>query len=117
MSLRPPYGGFNKVISRTSWYRGVNWSVLPLTGNRDAAKAIRHIKETAHNGGILLMHDIHERIALPAVINLQAEGYELVTVTELIADQPLKSNYVYFDRVKINKCSKNTCNFIIRYIN
>ena len=49
------------------------------------------------------MHDIHEESveALPAVIEyLQAEGYELVTVTELMGDQPLKSNYVYFDRVE-----------------
>ena len=49
------------------------------------------------------MHDIHEESveALPAVIEyLQAEGYGLVTVTELMADQPLKSNYVYFDRVE-----------------
>ena len=82
----------------------VNWSIDSLDWKyRDAAKTIEHIKENAHNGGILLMHDIHEESveALPAVIEyLQAEGYELVTVTELMADQPLKPNYVYFDRVE-----------------
>ena len=104
MSLRPPYGGFNKMVSEQAGIAIVNWSIDSLDWKyRDAAKAIEHIKETAHNGGILLMHDIHEESveALPAVIEyLQAEGYELVTVTELMADQPLKSNYVYFDRVE-----------------
>ena len=60
---------------------------------------MERVKETAHNGGILLMHDIHEESveALPTIIEyLQAEGYELVTVTELMGDQPLKSNHVYF---------------------
>ena len=67
MSLRPPYGGFNKMVSEQAGIAIVNWSIE----------------------------------ALPAVIEyLQAEGYELVTVTELMADQPLKSNYVYFDRVE-----------------
>ena len=104
MSLRPPYGGFNKMVSEQAGIAIVNWSIDSLDWKyRDAAKTIEHIKETAHNGGILLMHDIHEESveALPAVIEyLQAEGYELVTVTELMADQPLKSNYVYFDRVE-----------------
>ena len=49
------------------------------------------------------MHDIHEESveALPTIIEyLQGEGYELVTVTELMADQPLQPNHVYFDRVE-----------------
>ena len=104
MSLRPPYGGFDKMVSEQAGIAIVNWSIDSLDWKyRDAAKTIEHIKENAHNGGILLMHDIHEESveALPAVIEyLQAEGYELVTVTELMADQPLKSNYVYFDRVE-----------------
>ena len=104
MSLRPPYGGFDKMVSAQAGIAIVNWSIDSLDWKyRDASKTIEHIKENAHNGGILLMHDIHEESveALPAIIEyLQAEGYELVTVTELMADQPLKPNYVYFDRVE-----------------
>ena len=104
MSLRPPYGGFNKTVADQAGIAIVNWSIDSYDWKyKDAAKTIERVKETAHNGGILLMHDIHEESveALPAIIEyLQNEGYELVTVSQLMANQPLKPNYVYFDRVE-----------------
>lgn len=104
MSLRPPYGGFNKTVADQAGIAIVNWSIDSYDWKyKDAAKTIERVKETAHNGGILLMHDIHEESveALPAIIEyLQSEGYELVTVSQLMANQPLKPNYVYFDRVE-----------------
>ena len=107
MSLRPPYGGFDKMVAEQAGIAIVNWSIDSLDWKyRDAAKTIEHIKENAHNGGILLMHDIHEESveALPTIIEyLQAEGYELVTVDELMAGQPLKPNHAYFNRVDIQK--------------
>ena len=107
MSLRPPYGGYNKMVADQAGIAIVNWSIDSLDWKyRDAAKTIEHIKENAHNGGILLMHDIHAESveALPAVLEyLKSEGYELVTVTELMADQPLQPNYVYFNRVDVQK--------------
>lgn len=107
MSLRPPYGGFDKMVAEQAGIAIVNWSIDSLDWKyRDAAKTIQHIKENTHNGGILLMHDIHEESveALPTIIEyLQAEGYELVTVDELMAGQPLKPNHAYFNRVDIQK--------------
>ena len=107
MSLRPPYGGFDKMVAEQAGIAIVNWSIDSLDWKyRDAAKTIQHIKENAHNGGILLMHDIHQESvdALPTIIEyLQAEGYELVTVDELMAGQPLKPNHAYFNRVDIQK--------------
>ena len=107
MSLRPPYGGFNKMVSEQAGIAIVNWSIDSLDWKyRDAAKTIEHIKENTHNGGILLMHDIHAESveALPAVLEyLKSEGYELVTVDELMADQPLQPNYAYFNRVDVKK--------------
>ena len=104
MSLRPPYGAFDKMVAEQAGIAIVNWSIDSYDWKyRDAAKTIERVKETAHNGGILLMHDIHEESveALPTIIEyLQGEGYELVTVTELMADQPLQPNHVYFDRVE-----------------
>ena len=107
MSLRPPYGGYNKMVAEQAGIAIVNWSIDSLDWQyRDAAKTIEHIKENAHNGGILLMHDIHAESveALPAVLEyLKSEGYELVTVDELMADQVLQPNYVYFNRVDVQK--------------
>ena len=107
MSLRPPYGGYNKMVADQAGIAIVNWSIDSLDWKyRDAAKTIEHIKENTHNGGILLMHDIHAESveALPAVLEyLKSEGYELVTVDELMADQPLQPNYAYFNRVDVKK--------------
>jgi len=95
------------MVSEQAGIAIVNWSIDSLDWKyRDAAKTIEHIKENAHNGGILLMHDIHEESveALPTIIEyLQAEGYELVTVDELMAGQPLKPNHAYFNRIDIQK--------------
>ena len=33
MSLRPPYGGFNKMVSEQAGIAIVNWSIDSLTGN------------------------------------------------------------------------------------
>ena len=52
------------------------------------------------------MHDIHAESveALPSVLEyLTSEGYELVSVEELMAGQPLKPNYAYFNRVDVQK--------------
>lgn len=107
MSLRPPYGGYNKMVAEQAGIAIVNWSIDSLDWQyRDAAKTIEHIKENAHNGGILLMHDIHAESveALPAVLEyLKSEGYELVTVDELMADQVLQPNHAYFNRVDVKK--------------
>ena len=107
MSLRPPYGGYDKMVAVQAGIAIVNWSIDSLDWKyRDAAKTIEHIKENTHNGGILLMHDIHAESveALPAVLEyLKSEGYELVTVDELMADQPLQPNYAYFNRVDVKK--------------
>lgn len=107
MSLRPPYGGYNKMVADQAGIAIVNWSIDSLDWQyRDAAKTIAHIKENTHNGGILLMHDIHAESveALPAVLEyLTSEGYELVSVEELMAGQPLKPNYAYFNRVDVQK--------------
>ena len=107
MSLRPPYGGFDKMVSEQAGIAIVNWSIDSLDWQyRDAAKTIAHIKENTHNGGILLMHDIHAESveALPAVLEyLTSEGYELVSVEELMAGQPLQPNHAYFNRVDVQK--------------
>jgi len=107
MSLRPPYGGFDKMVAEQAGIAIVNWSIDSLDWKyRDAAKTIEHIKENTHNGGILLMHDIHAESveALPSVLEyLKSEGYELVTVEELMAGQPLQPNYAYFNRVDVQK--------------
>ncbi len=48
----------------------MNWSIdSPDWKYRDAAKTIEHINRNAYNGGILLMHDIHEEISSNKLLN------------------------------------------------
>lgn len=90
-SLRPPYGAFNDsvgTITRELELPVIMWSVDSLDWKSRNAQAINHeIMTTVHPGAIVLMHDIHATTAdaLPQVLtNLENEGYEFVTVSQLL---------------------------------
>lgn len=90
-SLRPPYGAFNDSvaeIARELKLPVIMWSVDSLDWkSRDAQAINREIMTTVHPGAIVLMHDIHATTAdaLPQVLtNLENEGYEFITVTQLL---------------------------------
>ena len=89
---RPPFGQTNERVRRVSaelGYAIINWTVDPLDWRyRDADVLYEHIKNYVSDGDIILLHDIYastvgavER-AIPWLI---AQGYELVTVSELLA--------------------------------
>ncbi|MEA1962548.1 MAG: polysaccharide deacetylase family sporulation protein PdaB [Bacillota bacterium] len=91
--FRTPNGDFNdQVIEGTKEcnYEMIQWSVDSLDWmNPGITSIIERVSKKAHPGGIILMHasdtckQTHE--ALPAIIkNLKAEGYEFVTVSELL---------------------------------
>ena len=96
--FRPPYGDYdNHVITnaKACGYYAIQWSVDSLDwkdyGVDSIIKTVTEHKELK-NGAIILMHNgakyTHE--ALPTVIEkLQAAGYELVPISELI----YKDNY------------------------
>jgi peptidoglycan/xylan/chitin deacetylase (PgdA/CDA1 family) len=91
MMYRPPYGAYDKKVRKVSkklklalvtWsFDTKDWKSL------DAKRVYRRIKKHTEGDQILLMHDIHESTAdaMERVIPwLVGQGYELVTVSELM---------------------------------
>src|SRR6266446_2473687 len=99
--LRPPYGSITarqkKWINQEFGYKIVLWDVDPLDWRRPGPSVVcNRIIKMARAGSIILAHDIHPGTieALPCVLNqLEAKGFKVVTVSEVIAMQtplPLK---------------------------
>ena len=89
--LRPPFGKLNQAVRRACKagnVASIRWSVDPRDWSSKDPKAIlKIVKKETKDGAILLFHDRLDTTvtALEAVIPyLQAQGYDLVTITELI---------------------------------
>lgn len=88
--LRPPYGDWKDGLDCDTIMIEVLWNVDPrdwATNNSGAVvdRVVRKVKD----GDIILMHDASEssvKAALEIVDRLMAEGYEFVTVEELVLD-------------------------------
>lgn len=85
--LRPPYGSTNATVQAAAGMKEIMWTVDTLDWqNHSTAGIMKNVKEQLTPGGIILMHDIHQTSvdALPTVLDyLKAQGYEVVTVSEL----------------------------------
>ena len=85
--LRPPYGDYNSRVLSLLDNPAILWSVDPLDWKyRNADTVCTNIVNGAHDGAIVLAHDIHSTTVdgvLMAIDKLQAKGYEFVTVNEL----------------------------------
>lgn len=85
--VRPPYGSTSSRVEAAAGVPLVHWSVDPEDWRyRDADTVCAKIVDQAHDGAIILVHDIYRSSvdgALRAIDRLQAQGYEFVTVTEL----------------------------------
>ena len=88
--MRPPYGGINSAIQAAVSQSFILWDVDTLDWkNRNTASIMKEVQKT-QPGSIILMHDIHQTSidALPTVLQyLTEQGFELVTVEELMGDQ------------------------------
>ena len=86
--FRPPYGAYNQSVLDAAKMPAIMWSVDTLDWKtRNAAKTLESVRKSARDGSIILMHDIHAPTADAAesVIKcLLKEGYQLVTVSELL---------------------------------
>ena len=89
--LRPPYGSYNKLtedITRELGITMINWSVDTLDWKyRDADTVYNTVMEQAKDGAIILCHDLEKTTveAMERVIpDLLEQGYQLVTVSELL---------------------------------
>lgn len=89
--FRPPYGATNERVKNLVPRTSVNWSVDTLDWkHRDANQLLPMVKKQMHNNAIILMHDIHQSTAdgLESVlIYMQQEGYEFLTVSEILQYQ------------------------------
>ncbi|SOC10997.1 peptidoglycan/xylan/chitin deacetylase (PgdA/CDA1 family) [Ureibacillus xyleni] len=89
--FRPPYGAKNKRVTDVIDVPVVMWTIDTLDWKqRNANKLLPMVKKNLHNNAIILMHDIHQSTAdgLDSVLAyLQKEGYECVTVSEILASQ------------------------------
>ena len=86
--LRPPYGEWNRKEDCPQNMIAVYWDIDPLDWKRTDAKEIaRDIINQAEPGDIILLHDIYQSSVEAAFIvidELQRQGYEFVTVEELL---------------------------------
>lgn len=85
--VRPPYGSTNQKVRDAIDAPLVHWSVDSEDWSLlNTTKVRKKIVAETYDGSIILCHDIHKTTipaALGAIDDLQALGYEFVTVSEL----------------------------------
>lgn len=101
--MRPPYGDYDERVERITKEMDlpiIMWSVDTLDWkNRNPQAIINKTMPAVTPGGIVLMHDIHATTvdAVPQMLHLlENEGYEFVTVSQLINLWDNEETHVYF---------------------
>lgn len=88
--LRPPYRAWNEQLECRVNLTTVLWNVDSLDWKfQNTKRIVRRVEKDVKDGDIILMHDIFPtsvEAALQIVDDLQAQGYEFVTVEELLVD-------------------------------
>ena len=88
--LRPPYGAWNEQLECRVNLTTVLWNVDSLDWKlQNTEQIVRRVEKDVKNGDIILMHDIlptSVEAALRIGDDLQKQGYEFVTVEELLVD-------------------------------
>ncbi len=85
--LRPPYGNINSNIKELSNMYTILWNLDTEDWKyKDANRISNYIVNNAHDGAIVLLHDLYETSidgALLAMERLEKEGYAFVTIEEM----------------------------------
>ena len=88
--LRPPYGAWNEQLECRVNLTPVLWNVDSLDWKlQNTERIVRQVEKDVKSGDIILMHDIFKtsvEAALRIVDDLQKQGYEFVTVEEILFD-------------------------------
>ena len=88
--VRPPYGSWSEELECLVPMKVVLWNLDTLdwkTQNKD--KIVRHVMSHVEDGSVILLHDVYDtsvEAALEIVDRLLEEGYNFVTVDEMIID-------------------------------
>ncbi|WP_336249412.1 polysaccharide deacetylase family protein [Stomatohabitans albus] len=91
--FRPPYGAVDQKVRGITKHPTIMWSVDTLDWKTRSTPATIEAVMGAKDGDIVLMHDIHAPTAQAAVQfipELVKKGYQLVTVSELMAAKGIK---------------------------
>ncbi|MER0122465.1 polysaccharide deacetylase family protein [Streptococcus sp. ZJ93] len=99
--MRPPYGSVNRAVMSVMQLPVIYWSVDSKDWqSRNATSILGEVKACTYPGSIILMHDIHQPTvdSLASVLDyLSGEGYESVTVSELLGKN-LNPQLIYYDQ-------------------
>ncbi len=104
--LRPPGGSKNDTVLQTVEMPVVTWSVDTEDWKyRDEEHVYNEVVTGAFDGAIILLHDLYEtsvKGALRAIDTLKEEGYEFVTVSELLRRKGVtpENGKVYYKAAK-----------------
>ena len=85
--LRPPYGNTDSEIRNLANMYNILWDLDTEDWKyKDPERIANYIVENAHDGAIVLLHDLYETSvdgALLAMERLEKEGYAFVTIEEM----------------------------------
>ena len=102
--VRPPYGSYNNVVKKEADAPIILWNVDTEDWRHkgDVKTIYKNIMRDAHDGAIILLHDIYGSsvdAALKAMDKLEKEGYQFVTVEELFAIRgvKMKNGKIYYN--------------------
>lgn len=88
--IRPPFGSMTKAMEKEVDMMLVLWNIDPLDWCKSSASRItRSVVKDVEDHGIILLHDQYEssvQAALQIIDTLQAQGYEFVTVDEILLE-------------------------------
>ena len=88
--IRPPYGAWSQELEKVVDMIPVFWNVDSLDWKlQNTEKIVKRVEKSVQNGDIILMHDIFStsvESALQLADELQSQGYQFVTVDELMID-------------------------------
>jgi peptidoglycan/xylan/chitin deacetylase (PgdA/CDA1 family) len=88
--IRPPYGCWRKELDSKVPLIEVLWDVDPMDwATNDADTVVQRIETHVEAGSIILLHDASEstvQAAFRTIDLLQGQGYEFVTVEELLIE-------------------------------
>ena len=88
--IRPPYGCWKKELDQELPMIEVLWDIDPLDwATKDADTVVKRVLQNCPDGSIILLHDASESsvcAAFTIIDTLQKQGYEFVTVEELMLE-------------------------------